>query len=98
MAWHRDRDWARDLWRSLGNLLLAVEEDWDVWINWYERRLAGAPLGLPLERAWLNLTEEDWKQGPGPRQPQAEGGASRDWTRFPGSKARACNGSSAATS
>ncbi len=56
--------WARALWSQLRELLLASGEDWDVWIDWYERRLAGAPLGLPLELAWLQLTDDDWKQGP----------------------------------
>ena len=44
--------------------LLTADEDWDVWTGWYERRLAGAPLGLPLERAWLQLSDDDWNQGP----------------------------------
>ena len=35
-----------------------------MWTRWYEQRLAGAPLGLPLERAWLELTNDDWNQGP----------------------------------
>ena len=63
--WHGTAPpWARDLWSRLRAELDQADEDWDVWIAWYERRLAGAPLGLPLERAWLQLTDDDWNQGP----------------------------------
>ena len=56
--------WARGLWSQLRAALVTAEEDWDVWTGWYERRLAGAPLGLPLEHAWLQLTDDDWRRGP----------------------------------
>jgi len=41
-----------------------ADEDREVWIDWYECRHAGAPLDLSLERAWLQLTDDDWKKGP----------------------------------
>lgn len=56
--------WAQSAWHELKLHLIGVDQDWDVWIDWYERSVKGAPLGLPLERVWLELTNEDWKRGP----------------------------------
>ena len=63
--WHgHEPYWTGMLWSRLRKELHDADEGWDVWIDWYERRLAGASLGLPLERAWLDLTDDDWEQGP----------------------------------
>lgn len=62
--WHDVPVWAQGRWSDFCKLLVAAREDWDVWIKWYEQRLQGAPLGLPLERALLELSDDEWEQGP----------------------------------
>ena len=51
-------------WLRLKTVLLAADEGWDVWIDWYEDRLAGRPANPDLERARFTLPEELWQQGP----------------------------------
>ena len=41
--------WAREVWQSLKPALLAAAEGWDVWIEWYEARLAGVDRDPPNE-------------------------------------------------
>ena len=46
--------WASEAWRTLKDNLLADYEDWKVWTDWYEARLAGdagAPPNEALEIA-----------------------------------------------
>jgi hypothetical protein len=58
-------DWASAGWRVLKDLLLAADEGWGVWINWYEDRLAGRPsLGEAFDIAVATLPDDLWKQGP----------------------------------
>ncbi|MEM9781935.1 MAG: hypothetical protein AAF899_05625 [Pseudomonadota bacterium] len=48
-----------------GDLLAADEDEWFVWTEWYEARLRGDPPDIVLEeRRALDLTEDDWDQGP----------------------------------
>ena len=55
-------------WSRLKNILFAAEdEDWGVWIDWYEAQLAGvdrASVNLALEEAILLIPDEIWKAGP----------------------------------
>ena len=64
-------DWALDRWLDFKNKLLSLDEDWDVWTDWYEGRLAGKASIEELEIARLTLgiddpekAEELWGQGP----------------------------------
>ena len=44
--------------------MLDLDEDWQVWIDWYEDRLTGTHLNLNLELAISNLDEEKyWHKG-----------------------------------
>jgi hypothetical protein len=43
--------WAAEPWAQLKALLLSVDEDWEVWTEWYEDRLAGRPSDQELELA-----------------------------------------------
>jgi len=53
-------------WQDLKTNLLGLDQDWDVWTNWYEDRLAGKPLNKALELAIINLDpDEYWKKGAG---------------------------------
>lgn len=60
-------------WRRLSAALLERDEDWEVWVNWYNARLRGrvtyshltAKQNEEIELARvLELTEGDWNQGP----------------------------------
>ncbi|WP_417820512.1 hypothetical protein [Terasakiella sp.] len=56
-------------WQSMKETLLSLDENWQVWTNWYEDRLVGGPrpngrLVLEaLERERVLITDEDWKKG-----------------------------------
>ena len=59
------------LWLGLKDKLTALNENWEVWTNWYEDRLWGTdnpqsrPLIMALERDRIRVpSDEDWKQGP----------------------------------
>jgi hypothetical protein len=52
-------------WADLRLRLLTTGDDWDVWVNWYEDRLAGrASLGEAFDIAVATLPDELWRQGP----------------------------------
>ncbi len=51
-------------WRLLKRLLLLADEDWEVWVRWYEDCLAGRPsLGEAFDIAVATLPDELWEQG-----------------------------------
>ena len=53
------------MWSGLRAALDQADEDWDVWIAVVRGTSRGAPRwACPLERAWLQLTDEDWEKGP----------------------------------
>ena len=56
-------DWARTNWDELKSSLLALNEDWDVWTDWYEARLRGDPPIEALEIARVLISEDLWDQG-----------------------------------
>ena len=51
-------------WQKMRQTLLDLDQDWDVWTEWYEDRLHGRPEIEDLEIARLTLPEELWEQGP----------------------------------
>ena len=59
--------WAIEAWRTLKSALLAADQGWEVWTDWYEARLAGDAARSPneaLEVARATIPDEIWKQGP----------------------------------
>ena len=56
--------WILTNWGELRFSLLDADEDWDVWINWYEERLAGTATNQDIEFARLLLDNEKWEQDP----------------------------------
>ena len=59
--------WASEAWRTLKSALLAADQGWVVWTDWYEARLAGDAAHPPneaLEVARATIPEEIWRQGP----------------------------------
>lgn len=55
--------WAGRLWADFKDEL-PNEEGWSVWINWYEARLMGQATDADQEFACLNISADDWIQGP----------------------------------
>lgn len=55
---------AKKRWDMLRAHLLAAGEDWDVWVDWYERRLAGGAPDLSLEWRYVDIDDALWNQGP----------------------------------
>jgi hypothetical protein len=56
--------WVLQTWEPLKAALLAADEDWIVWTDWYEERLKGREAALALEIARATIPDETWKQGP----------------------------------
>ena len=57
-------DQLRSLWQELKTALLAADEVWDVWTDWYEDRLDGRVREEERELAYVRIDEALWKQGP----------------------------------
>jgi hypothetical protein len=57
-------DWAKDAWAHLKEALLAVDEDWVVWTDWYEQRLLGREAHQDIEVARVTIPNGIWNQGP----------------------------------
>ena len=59
--------WATEAWQNLKTALLAANEGWEVWTDWYEARLAGDAAHPPIEAleiARATIADEIWKKGP----------------------------------
>jgi hypothetical protein len=54
-------------WKRLRALLLDLDQDWQVWIDWYEDRLKGPAGRAPIEQLELDRVlvpkDEDWELG-----------------------------------
>ena len=44
--------------------VLPIDEDWDVWIDWYKRRLSGGSRGEDYELVFASVPSEEWDKGP----------------------------------
>ena len=55
--------WVSRQWADFRDRL-PQEEGWEVWIGWYESRLAGRRLDSKLQSDMVNIRSEDWRQGP----------------------------------
>lgn len=60
---------AREHWQDMKAALLDLDEDWQVWTNWYEDRLVGGPkpngrlVIQSLEKERVLIPDEDWEKG-----------------------------------
>jgi hypothetical protein len=52
------------LWQELKEVLLAANQDWQVWTLWYEDRLAGRVREESHDLAYVRIGDELWDQGP----------------------------------
>ena len=55
--------WASRRWADFRDGLPEAE-GWQVWIDWYQARLAGRELDDVLEAAILSISADEWSQGP----------------------------------
>ena len=55
--------WAGRRWADFKDRL-PQEEGWQVWIDWYEARLAGRTLDADLDADVVKIPRDEWKQGP----------------------------------
>ena len=60
---HSKPEWPEAAWASL-RTLLPMDEDWDVWIDWYEQRLRGGTRGEDYELVFASVPEEEWEKDP----------------------------------
>ncbi len=60
---HGRPDWAEDGWEEL-KAAFPKDEDWDVWIDWYEDRLRGRSRGEAYELAFASVPLDVWDRGP----------------------------------
>lgn len=51
-------------WGSLKDALQDDSKDWSAWGEWYQDRLAGAPLDEALEVARAKIPNQIWREGP----------------------------------
>jgi hypothetical protein len=55
--------WAKEAWIDLRGSLPS-EENWEVWVDWYELRLRGGSLGEDYELVFASVPQEEWVKGP----------------------------------
>lgn len=55
-------DWSREYWERL-KAALPKDENWRVWIDWYEDRLKGVAYGEAKEFIFATVPEAEWKKG-----------------------------------
>ena len=56
-------DWWKNDWERL-KAALPDDEDWGVWIDWYEERLRGGSRGEAYEVVFASAPQEVWDKGP----------------------------------
>jgi len=55
--------WVSAAWTNL-KAALPAEQDWDVWIDWYEERLRGGSRGEAYEVVFASVPLDVWDKGP----------------------------------
>ena len=59
----RGQFWEDGAWPVL-RTTLPKNEDWDVWIDWYDDRLRGGSRGEAYELVFASVPQEEWEKGP----------------------------------
>jgi hypothetical protein len=57
-------DWIRQRWDTLKRDLIGAGIGWEVWVNWYEDRLAGRVRSDAHELAYIEVPDHLWADGP----------------------------------
>lgn len=60
-------EWATSMWAQARSTLVKAKQDWEVWIDWYEDRLAGRQSDARIDLAKALLPDDLWN----PRRPKA---------------------------
>ena len=55
--------WAKDGWLRFRSAL-PEGEGWDIWIDWYEKRLRGGSRGEDYELVFTSVPQQEWDEGP----------------------------------
>lgn len=55
---------ATQAWAEFSQRLTDPDQDWDLWVNWYEERLHGRAINPHFEKALLSLSKEEWDKEP----------------------------------
>jgi hypothetical protein len=55
--------WTIRSWNALKHALLADGKGWEVWVDWYENRIAGKERSKAGELAYVEVPNELWVQG-----------------------------------
>lgn len=61
---NNEPDWSRRDWTRLKLALHSLNQDWEVWTDWYEARRDGRPADEALEIARVMIADDIWRQGP----------------------------------
>jgi hypothetical protein len=56
-------EWVATKWDFLKRALIYVGRGWEVWVQWYEDRLAGRARSQAHELTYVEVPDELWKQG-----------------------------------
>ncbi len=63
-ARHGQPERLRSLWREMKKSLIDAGQEWDVWTNWHEDRLAGRVRDEEIELAYVQIDNDLWDRGP----------------------------------
>lgn len=56
--------WLSQSWDATKEVLNGLNDDWHVWVDWYQDRLDGKPANKDLELAKAQIPNELWEAGP----------------------------------
>jgi hypothetical protein len=57
-------DWTLQRWDELKRKLISLGLGWEVWVGWYEDRIAGNTRSEEQEFAYANVPDDMWADGP----------------------------------
>ena len=57
-------DWFVNSWAELRTLLTSLGDDWQVWLDWFQRRIEGTVVDEKLESRRVLIPDQDWLKGP----------------------------------
>ena len=52
--------WAKNDWKKLKIALIALDENWKNWTEWYDARLEGRPMNEPFDFTHAKIPNENW--------------------------------------
>jgi hypothetical protein len=55
--------WATQAWDRLAHKILRIDQNWDIWADWYDARLTGRPGDEDFEFVCETVFDDIWQQG-----------------------------------